>query len=58
MKFNENTIKGKWLEIKGEIQKSWGKLTDDEIDKTQGDLMNQICIWAIRSVSWPIRSHF
>ncbi len=38
MKFNENTIKGKWLEIKGEVQKSWGKLTNDEIDKTKGDM--------------------
>ncbi|HPI40290.1 MAG TPA: CsbD family protein [Pseudobdellovibrionaceae bacterium] len=38
MKFNENTVKGKWLEIKGEVQKSWGKLTNDEIDKTQGDM--------------------
>lgn len=34
---NENTIKGKWLEMKGDIQKSWGKLTDDELEKTKGD---------------------
>lgn len=38
MTLNENTIKGKWLEIKGEIQKSWGKLTDDELEKTKGDM--------------------
>jgi uncharacterized protein YjbJ (UPF0337 family) len=37
MAFNENIIKGKWLEIKGEIQKAWGKLTNDEIEKTKGD---------------------
>ncbi len=37
MTLNENTIKGKWLEIKGDIQKAWGKLTDDELDKTKGD---------------------
>ena len=37
MTLNENTIKGKWLEIKGDIQKSWGKLTDDELEKTKGD---------------------
>lgn len=35
---NENTIKGKWLEIKGEVQKTWGKLTDNELEKTKGDL--------------------
>ena len=38
MKINEETIKGKWLEIKGEIRKTWGKLTEDEIEQTKGDL--------------------
>lgn len=38
MTMNENTIKGKWLEIKGDLQKSWGKLTDDELEKTKGDI--------------------
>ena len=38
MTMNENVIKGKWLEIKGDVQKAWGKLTDDELDKTKGDL--------------------
>jgi uncharacterized protein YjbJ (UPF0337 family) len=38
MKFNENIVKGKWLEIKGDIQKAWGKLTDDELEKTKGDM--------------------
>ncbi len=35
---NENTVKGKWLEIKGDVQKAWGKLTDDELEKTKGDM--------------------
>lgn len=35
---NENMISGKWREIKGEVQKSWGKLTDDELEKTKGDM--------------------
>jgi uncharacterized protein YjbJ (UPF0337 family) len=34
---NENVIKGKWLEIKGDLQKAWGKLTDDDLEKTKGD---------------------
>ncbi len=38
MTVNENVVKGKWLEIKGEVQKAWGKLTDDEIEKTGGDI--------------------
>ncbi len=35
---NENIAKGKWTELKGEIRKAWGKLTDDELDETRGDL--------------------
>ena len=38
MKLNENVIKGKWREIKGDLQKTWGKLTDDDLEKTKGDL--------------------
>ena len=38
MTINETTLKGKWLEIKGEIQKTWGKLTSDEIEQTKGDV--------------------
>jgi uncharacterized protein YjbJ (UPF0337 family) len=38
MTANENMIKGKWLEIKGDLQKAWGNLTDDELDKTKGDI--------------------
>jgi uncharacterized protein YjbJ (UPF0337 family) len=38
MKLNDNTLKGKWREIKGNVQKTWGKLTDDELDKTKGDM--------------------
>lgn len=35
---NQDILKGKWKEIKGEIQRTWGNITGDEIDKTQGDL--------------------
>ncbi len=38
MHFNEDTIKGKWQEIKGDVQKAWGKLTDDEIEETKGNV--------------------
>jgi uncharacterized protein YjbJ (UPF0337 family) len=38
MEFNKNIIQGKWKEMKGEIQKAWGKLTDDELEKTKGDV--------------------
>ena len=34
---NKDVIQGKWKEIKGELQKSWGNITDDEWEKTKGD---------------------
>jgi uncharacterized protein YjbJ (UPF0337 family) len=34
----QNKIQGKWQEIKGDIKKTWGNLTDDELDKTKGDM--------------------
>jgi uncharacterized protein YjbJ (UPF0337 family) len=38
MALNENKTKGKWLEIKGEVLKVWEKLTDDDLEKTKGDI--------------------
>jgi uncharacterized protein YjbJ (UPF0337 family) len=38
MIINQDIVKGKWLEIKGEVQKAWGKLTSDEIEQTKGDI--------------------
>jgi uncharacterized protein YjbJ (UPF0337 family) len=34
---NAEQIKGQWLQIKGEIRKQWGKLTDDELDLIAGE---------------------
>ncbi len=38
MVINEEILKGKWLEIKGEVQKVWGNLTSDELEKAKGDM--------------------
>jgi uncharacterized protein YjbJ (UPF0337 family) len=35
---NNNIVKGKWDEIKGEIRKAWGGLTGDELEKTNGNM--------------------
>ncbi|MBC7420059.1 MAG: CsbD family protein [Bdellovibrio sp.] len=35
---NNDLLKGKWTEIKGEIQKTWGNLTGDDLEKTKGDM--------------------
>lgn len=35
---NNSTIQGKWNEIKGDLQKTWGKITNDEWESTKGDM--------------------
>ena len=34
---NEDVLKGKWRQLKGEVKSQWGKLTDDDIDQAEGD---------------------
>ena len=33
---NEDTLKGQWHQLKGEVREQWGKLTDDDLDQIQG----------------------
>ena len=33
-----NQTEGQWKQIKGDIQRTWGKLTDDEIEKAKGNV--------------------
>lgn len=33
---NKDNIEGKWKQLKGEAQKTWGKLTDDDLDLIDG----------------------
>jgi uncharacterized protein YjbJ (UPF0337 family) len=32
-----DVLKGKWKQLRGEVKKHWGKLTDDEIDEIDGN---------------------
>ncbi|HZK26325.1 MAG TPA: CsbD family protein [Thermoclostridium sp.] len=34
---NKDIMKGKWEQLKGGVQKQWGKLTDDDLDVIEGD---------------------
>ena len=34
---NTEQMKGQWMQVKGEIKKQWGKLTDDELDRIAGE---------------------
>lgn len=33
---NWNRIEGNWKQLKGNVQKQWGKLTDDDFDVVAG----------------------
>ena len=33
---NEYQIKGNWNELKGKVREQWGDLTDDDIDRIEG----------------------
>lgn len=34
---NSDILKGKWKQFKGEIKENWGKLTDDDLDRIEGE---------------------
>ncbi|MEJ2706029.1 MAG: CsbD family protein [Anaerolineales bacterium] len=33
---NEDILEGKWQQLRGQVQETWGELTDDEIDEING----------------------
>ncbi len=39
---NERKIKDNWQQLKGQIRKEWGNLTDNDIDKGKGDIQQLI----------------
>lgn len=34
---NADLLKGKWLQLQGEVKKAWGNLTDDELVQIEGN---------------------
>jgi uncharacterized protein YjbJ (UPF0337 family) len=34
---NEDTIKGQWKQLSGTIKAKWGKLTDDDLQRAEGN---------------------
>ncbi|WP_269901228.1 CsbD family protein [Paenalcaligenes faecalis] len=34
---NKDTIEGKWKQLKGKAQETWGKITNDEFEQVKGD---------------------
>ena len=38
----KDVLKGKWKQLKGSVKNQWGKLTDDEIDRVEGETQKLI----------------
>jgi uncharacterized protein YjbJ (UPF0337 family) len=34
---NKNTVQGNWEELKGKVRQTWGKLTDDDVERVKGN---------------------
>jgi uncharacterized protein YjbJ (UPF0337 family) len=34
---NEDTLKGQWTQFKGRVREQWGKLTDDDVARIEGN---------------------
>ena len=37
MAINQQTLQGNWNELKGQLKKKWGQLTDNELDRVEGN---------------------
>jgi uncharacterized protein YjbJ (UPF0337 family) len=37
----EDILKGKWKQVRGKLQEEWGELSDDDLDRAEGE-RNQI----------------
>jgi uncharacterized protein YjbJ (UPF0337 family) len=33
---NDDIFKGKWKQLRGQVQQQWGELTNDDLDRIQG----------------------
>ena len=39
---NNEILKGRWNQVKGDIRNKWGKITDDDLTQIQGDAQKMI----------------
>jgi len=35
---NRDILEGKWKQLRGEVKRQWGELTDDDLDVVNGNL--------------------
>ncbi len=46
MDANQDILRGKWSELKGQVQQRWGKLTDDDLTRLSGN--TEELAWVLR----------
>ncbi len=34
---NDDVLQGKWKQLRGSVKQTWGKLTDDDLERIDGD---------------------
>jgi uncharacterized protein YjbJ (UPF0337 family) len=34
---NDDVFEGRWKQVKGDVKRAWGKLTDDDLDRAEGN---------------------
>ena len=34
---NKDVMQGKWKQLRGKVKETWGKLTDDDLDRIKGN---------------------
>jgi uncharacterized protein YjbJ (UPF0337 family) len=34
---NDDIFEGRWKQLKGDMKRAWGKLTDDDFDRAEGN---------------------
>ena len=34
--FNRDVLTGKWTQVRGKVKQTWGKLTDNDLDRING----------------------
>lgn len=39
---NKDILSGKWTQMRGDVQKRWGKLTNDHLDVIKGDRLKLV----------------
>lgn len=39
---NADVMKGKWLQLKGEVKRQWSRLTDDDLGQIEGSTENML----------------